>query len=698
MTALSLGTDGKHLAGGDGMGEVMAWDLSGPDSRPIIRNGPKAHGNLIKALAFLPEEPAPPRGAPASSRFVSIGQDDRCVVWEIAGRTLTNRPAPMPRVKNLRMASATRPAGPSAFAVIGDDGLLRVFDRASRPTLSPISIEGGRPSALEVNPEGRRAVVGTESGAVKLIDLVTGRVEFEPAPLVGMVSAVRFGPGKLLAVGVVGSLSLFPLDQFDLAVRLDAGADPVESIEFSIDGGWLAARNRLGDLFVWKLEEGRPPQAVKLNASDGGQFACLAFGPASSSPILAAGENDGGIRRWDLKSLKEFPRMPPHRGKVRQLSATPDGRRLLQITEDGAALVWDLREGRNVRTLGGIWSAGAFLPSGRLALARHPDDGGGLVIVEASEGREVPGVQLARPDGVGGDYARVVASRDGRRVAASTAPGRPEEVHIWDLPEGDLRILLPHDRPLTALDFSSDGDTLLTAAEDGSVRLWDLTAKAVKAPVAEYRMPQVNAITAARLDPNAPRRIVAAGLTPGDESLVLYWASDRAKAATLGRLPGRVLAVTFLDGGRFVAAAGQDRRLRIWELIAGAEPEEREVRLSPGRIGPETAHHHTETINDLLAWPLTDGPSLVSASDDSTLRLWKIEPAPAPGKAALRLLGTLASAPAEAPGPAPMPRGSPTRPKGSTTPRSTASGLSPSVTAGRSIRSTSTPPDSSTRS
>ena len=651
VTALALGTDGRHLAGGDGMGEVLAWDLSGTDARPLVRNGPKPHGNLIKALAFLPEEPASHRNAPSPTRFVSIGQDDRIEVWDINAHILTPRSAPMPRVKNLLLAAATRPGGPSAFAVIGEDGLLRAFDRSIRPGRAPVSIDGGRPTALQLDPDGRRAVVGTETGAVKVIDMATGKVEFERGPQGGPVSAIRFGPGKLMAIGSGGSVSLIPLDHPNQAVLLDASADPIESVEILADGGWLAARTGLGDLFAWKLEEGKPPLAVKLDATGGGeQFACLAFGPASTSPILAAGENDGGIRRWDLKALKEYPRLIPHRGKVRQLSATPDGRRLLQLTEDGVAQVWDLKEGRNVRTLAGIWSAGAFLPSGRLALARHPDEGGGLEIVEASEGKVISGVRLIRPEGLGGDYARVVASRDGRRLAASASPGRPEEVHVWDIPEGQLRTLSPHDRPLTALDLSPDGDTLLTGSEDGAVRLWDLAAKEMKAPVAEYRMPQVNAITAAKLAPDATRRVVAAGLTPGDESLVLYWSDDRAKAATLGRLPGRVLSVTFLGGGRYVAAAGQDRRVRIWELVETGQPEELTVQLTPGRIGPETSHHHSETINDLLAWPLADGPSLASGSDDSTIRVWRVEPSPTPGKATLQLLGTMASAPAEAPG------------------------------------------------
>ncbi len=650
VTAMALSPDGRYVAGGDGMGEVIAWDLAGIDPRPIVLNGPKPHDNLIKAMSFLPEDPA--HRGPASTRFVTIGQDDRCVVWDLNGRELTAWPAPMSRVRNLLLASATRPGGSASFVVIGDDGSLRSFDRSARATRPSIPVPGKRPTALQLDPEGKWAAVGLEDGRVKVFDLETRKVLLDLEPLDGPVSSLKIGPGKLLAVGSEGSVALVSIDDPKGLTRLEAGNSPVESIEFSSDGGWLAACTRLGDLLAWKLEAGKAPIAMKLDRSGGGlaEFACLGFGPSSVSPILVAGENDGGIRRWDLKGPKELPRLGPHRGKVRQVGATADGRRLLQITEEGIAQVWDLREGRNVRTLAGRWASGAFLPDGRLALARHPNQGGGLVVVDSTEGRPVAGVNLARPARDPGDYGRVIASRDGRQVAASAASGRDELVQVWDLANSSVRtIASPHNRPITSIDFSSDGRTLLTAGEDGLVKLWNLDALGeIKATIAELKAPRIDSISAASLSKDGPWRIIAAGLTSSDEPRAFCWelrpggSPSKARFVSLGPTPAKMLAATVLAGGRFVALGGRDRRLLIWELAEGREPE---------KLGFHASPDHTESINDLIAWPRPgDGLTLVSGSDDTTIRFWRIEPGSKSKKSAFQLLGTLTSAPDETSG------------------------------------------------
>ena len=283
-------------------------------------------------------------------------------------------------------------------------------------------------------------------------------------------------------------------------------------------------------------------------------------------------------------------------------------------------------------------------------MARHPNQGGGLVVVDSREGRPVAGVNLARPGKDPGDYGRVVASRDGRQVAASAASGRDELVQVWDVSKGSVRtIATPHGWSITSIDFSGDGRTLLTAGEDGLVKLWNLEAPGeIKAPIEVLKPTRIDSISAAAFAKDGPWRIIAAGLTSTDEPRAFCWdlkpgePPSKARFVSLGSTPGKMLTATVLAGGRFVAMAGRDRRLMIWDLADGREPERLEFHLTPD---------HTESINDLMAWPRPgDGLTLVSGSDDTTIRFWRIEPASKSKKSAFQLLGTLTSAPDETPG------------------------------------------------
>ena len=214
---------------------------------------------------------------------------------------------------------------------------------------------------------------------------------------------------------------------------------------------------------------------------------------------------------------------------------------------------------------------------------------------------------------------------------------------------------------MTAVDFSDDGGTLLTAvAKMAGILLWDLVRRkwAAQGRAREIKEPSVDAITAAKLAPGQARRIVAAGLTKQDTGKVFYW-DDKpgpdgkpGRFVEIGETPGRVLSVAFLPGGRFVAAAGQDGRLSVWELAEdNRTPGKSKIVVNRVAVGPDHGQH-TESINELMAWPRLDGPALVSGSDDSTIRFWAIEPDPRSRNSTMQLLGTISSAPDETPIPA----------------------------------------------
>jgi WD40 repeat protein len=645
VTAMTLSAGGRYAASGDGNGIVRAWDLA--ENREKQHEGLPAHRQRITALAFIPGTER------RWDMFVSLDQDGQTVLWDASGVLLKRRP--LLSLDVLRMSAATL-EGPVALALADTSGMLRLIGPEGT-VIKPMPGTGGRPTVLHLSPDGRWLAAGDEDGRVRIWDTLSGQPAFEHT-YNDRIGTVRLGPLGGLAVGAGDRLYLVGKDGQGPGTVLEGVADEVDSAVFSADGRWLAALTTNGNRHLWFVDD-RDKPVTRTLPSEGRSSGttCLAFD--RDGLRLVAGEGDGGIRSWDLETRRERPRIMPHRGKVEALSVSTDGRFLLQFTQEHQGLIWDLKEGRGARTLPGRWTSGAFLPNAtQMVMSRDANSGGDVVLVDRESGRPVRVFERPRiagsPISSQVAFTRVAVSRDGRKAAATTAPGQTEIACVWDLQGGPPRVFQDHTRTITAVSFSADSRYLLTASEDGTARLWPLGDDRPAAAPAQGQgvdpdaagvvvlrrsgVPgPVQEITAAEISPAGvnPRRIVTAHWLPGQPGQVVLWdvepGKDPQERVQLGQLTGRPLSVFFSADGRWVGAAGQDKALHIWELAEGRAA----VRV---QFDPE--HQHTEQVKALIAWP--SATMIASGGDDTTVRLWTLDAKTHRGT----LLGTLVAVPA----------------------------------------------------
>ena len=66
---------------------------------------------------------------------------------------------------------------------------------------------------------------------------------------------------------------------------------------------------------------------------------------------MISGGSDGILRWWDAESGKCVSIKNAHRGTIRSLKVSPDGKFLASCGEDGAIMIWDLGSHEHLQTL-----------------------------------------------------------------------------------------------------------------------------------------------------------------------------------------------------------------------------------------------------------------------------------------------------------------------------------------------------------
>lgn len=322
-----------------------------------------------------------------------------------------------------------------------------------------------------------------------------------------------------------------------------------------------------------------------------------AFTPDGERVVTAAG--DQTARLWLASSGEQLRRYDGHTGPLYCLAVSGDGRTLVTGAQDNTVRVWDLPLNRPLRTLSGHTHPvrGIALSSDGRSLASVSEDKT-LRIAPLDENPAAPGQPLpavVRPGHVAG--LRAVASRnDGALLASADESGR---ILFWspdfDVPQGAC---LGHAGKLTALRFPANNQQLLSAGDDGMVRLW-------------------------QLPPTLPKLTATGGaagvdlvLQPGQP--IAVWGTADGLCRLIQLTNGEVLR-EFPKGESALAAIAVAPN-SDWIAISGADGQTRIFGFNDATPRGVVAGH-SETVTDVAVHP--DAQRFATSGKDGTVRVWQ---------------------------------------------------------------------------
>ncbi|MDM9580082.1 ribosome assembly protein 4 [Nostoc sp. GT001] len=185
-------------------------------------------------------------------------------------------------------------------------------------------------------------------------------------------------------------------------------------------------------------------------------------------------------------------------------------------------------------------------------------------------------------------------SPDGRRIVTASDDNT---TRVWDLSGQQLVELKGHTNRVNNATFSPDGRRIVTASDDNTTRVWDLSGQ----QLVELKG-HTNRVNNASFSMDGKRIVTAS-----DDNTARVWNLFGQQLVELKGHTNYVYNATFSLDGKRIVTASDDNTARVWDLLG-----QQLVELKG----------HTDLVNNAIFSP--DGQRIVTASDDNTARVWDL--------------------------------------------------------------------------
>ena len=525
INSIKFSPNGAILASAGNDGMIQLWDLK----ESQVKYSWKAHEKPIRSISFSKD----------GDFLVSAGEDRKIKLWDL---------------NNLNENKQPRKEFPQRH----QDGITEVTFSPDDQFIASASID-------------KSVIIWTREGTVKSVpNTGSDSIFAQESP----VNSVQFSPnGKLIATADSdNTVKLWDLDTLKLLLTLKGHNDKVNTASFSPDGKTLISAGVDNIIIIWDITREMLPQTVEaVRYSRDGNIMVIATAVKSSDPRaegLSRLVYISPIAKSKITHLSSL-RLELSENPIYDIALSSNGEKIA-IAQDTKVTLWDRGNSRkdqllcnNIPVIAKIidWSSdgSTFATINELnQLILWKSDGECLKIIDKPKNKITSSFE----------FETMIFRFNPKYKLLVSADKEENNIILWKQ-DGTFisEVKQAHKDKINALEFSQNGKILVSAGNDGAIKLWNLQGM----------------FTA---DPH---------LTPLN--------NDGFKGHT-----GFINSVAISPNGQLIASGGTDKVVRLWNL------EGKEIISLIG---------HNNLIKSLGFSP--DGQQLFSVDEDGIMIRWNLD-------------------------------------------------------------------------
>jgi WD40 repeat protein len=437
-------------------------------------------------------------------------------------------------------------------------GVIRVWNVADGTIIREWAAHGEEIIAVLFSPDGSLLVSATDRvvNIWRIGDwsLVHQIVQKEENRIIPGVSAIAFSPdGKLLAIGDYLKTRVIQVSDWKEVLRLRRA----DALAFSPDGRYLAISEE-EDTAIVSLSDGK---ALRILRGHKNIITCLAF--SHDGKLLASASVDRTIALWNPSLGQVLRTMTRHTDTVNAVLFSEDDRQLFSVGNDRAIRVWQVVDGREMRHITGD------LPGPAYKIAVSSDGqlvatilGAEIKLLDLRDGHVVRTLTVQ-----GGSVTDVAFSPKEQLLAASLCTSFSSEfeclqgeIRLWNVADGQVVRVWgkEHRAPITEIEFSPDGQMLVSVDVQSQARLWRVsTGEEV------WKLEDVRAPAAFSPDGKVLALVSSNGIT--------LWRVEDQQIIIVIDFEFEVKDMIFSADGRMLITNGGEEgdEIRFWDIATG---------------------------------------------------------------------------------------------------------------------------------